>query len=95
MKQPVSKPAPQATPTLKSTIKVALELDGAERQILKNLKVKKDSDGNLLLAPLLANICEIGDFDFSDKIVKYFSETDKELVFAGKYPLSEDTFVEK
>ena len=49
----------------------------------------------MLLAPLLTEIEEIGDFDFNGKIVKYFSHVDQELIFVGKYPIRDDTFIAK
>ena len=49
----------------------------------------------MLLAPLLAEIEEIGDFDFAGRIVKYFSLVDQEFIFVGKYPIREDTFIAK
>lgn len=49
----------------------------------------------MLLAPLLVNICELGDFEFDGMIIKYYSVLDEALVFVGKYPIPEDSYVDK
>ena len=48
----------------KSMIDINLTQDGSEGFLLKNLKVTYDEDGHLLLGPLLANISQIGGFEF-------------------------------
>ena len=45
-------------------IDINLTQDGSEGFLLKNLKVTYDEDGHLLLGPLLANISQIGGFEF-------------------------------
>ena len=52
-----------------------------------------DSQGNYLLAPLLAKIKENG-FDLDGKIIQYFSEQDQAHVFVGKDPISDDFSIE-
>ena len=63
--------------------------------MLKNQKIELDRQGNLLLAPLLENISELGGFDFNGQSVQYFSVADKAFVFAGKYPIRADQFIDK
>ena len=41
---------------------------GGETELIKHLSVTSNSDGNLLLAPLVNSICEMG-FDFDGKII--------------------------
>ena len=51
--------------------------------------------GNILLAPLVENICNLGGFDFSEQTVEYYSEADKCFVLAGKHPVGPDEFIDK
>ena len=87
-------------PEMPSMISVHLMMQEAdvsqdEKIILKNQRVELNSEGHLLLAPLLAQIEEIGDFDFSGRLVKYYSASDNEFIFVGKYPIRGDTFLTK
>ena len=52
-----------------------------------------DSNGNLLLAPLLANIENEG-FELQNHVVNYYSDNDKAFVHVGKFPIQETSSVE-
>lgn len=61
--------------------------------LFKGLSVTRDASGQILLAPLLNNIRDLG-LDLHAKCVTYFSETDKTFVFVGKIPVQPETTVE-
>ena len=61
--------------------------------LFKGLGVTRDAAGQILLAPLLNNIRDLG-LDLHAKCVTYFSETDKTFVFVGKIPVQPETTVE-
>ena len=56
-----------------------------------------NSDGSVLLGPLLDHIIEQGDgeYDFEGKVIKYYSEELESLVHAGKFPFSKEAVVEQ
>lgn len=61
--------------------------------LFKSQSVTRDASGQILLAPLLSNIGDLG-LDLRGKCVTYFSETDKTFVFVGKIPVQPETIVE-
>ena len=61
--------------------------------LFKGLGVTRDAAGQILQAPLLNNIRDLG-LDLHAKCVTYFSETDKTFVFVGKIPVQPETTVE-
>lgn len=46
------------------------------------------------MAPLLSDICQLGDFEFESMFIKYYDK-ENDLVLVGKYPIPEDSFVAK
>ena len=62
---------------------------------MKNQKIKLNEDSNMLLAPMLEHIQDIGDFDFQGRVVRYYSAAENSYVLVGKYPIADDEFLKK
>ncbi|CAI2369629.1 unnamed protein product [Moneuplotes crassus] len=68
-------------------IDIILELPESEdKELIKNVRVAKNSQGDILLSSVCSRLHEIG-FDVTGMIVSYYSSIEQMYIFAGKDPI--------
>ena len=72
---------------------MTIGFDGEDQPtLLKNQRIYYDTNGDILLAPLLDTLGQQG-FDFENWVVTYFSDKDQNNVFVSKYPVPADSTI--